>query len=103
MFEETGAFERLNLTSMLAQLDVLVRQILQVDDAELLFAIQLSNVVDSLGVVAHTELPISLERRHSQGRVLQTCVAHSLTARTPKSDAAEVISLCFWIEHACGS
>ena len=102
MFEETGVLERVNLTSMLAQLDVLVRKIFQVDDTELLYAIELSNVKDSLGVVAHAELLIRCKRRHSQGRVLQTCVAHSLTTSAPNSDGAEVVGLCLGIVHTCG-
>ena len=102
MFEETGVLERVNLTSMLAQLDVLVRKIFQVDDTELLYAIELSNVKDSLGVVAHAELLIRCKRRHSQGRILQTCVAHSLTTRAPNSDAAEVVGIRFGIEHTSG-
>ena len=65
VFEETGVLERVNLISMLAQLDVLVRQIFQVDDTELLYAIELSNVKDSLSVVANTELHIPCKRRHS--------------------------------------
>ena len=102
MFEETGVLKSVNLVSMFAQLDVLVRQIFQVNYTELLDTIELSDVKDSLGVVTHAELLIICKRRHSQSRVLQTCVAHSLTASAPKRDAAEVISLCFGIIHACG-
>ena len=101
VFEETGVLERVNLISMLAQLDVLVRQIFQVDDTELLYAIELSNVKDSLSVVANTELHIPCKRRHSQGRVLQAGVAHSLATSAPDCDGAEVVSPCFGIVHTC--
>lgn len=83
VFEKTRVFERLNVLGIRAQIKELVRKVMEPDDDELALAIELSNVIEALGIVADTELAVCLKGRDSKRRVLQSGVAHMLATRRP--------------------
>lgn len=68
-----------------------MRKVMEPDDNKLDLAIELSNVIEALGIVANTELAVCLKGRNSEGRVLQSSVAHVLATRRPDWDAGVVI------------
>mmetsp|Transcript_1797 Transcript_1797/g.2551 ORF Transcript_1797/g.2551 Transcript_1797/m.2551 type:complete len:754 (-) Transcript_1797:774-3035(-) len=100
VLEETRALEGLDLFGIGAQVQELVRQVLQVDNHELGSAVKLADIVKALGVVAHSEDLVGLERRHAESCVLQTSVSLQLATSTPDGHAAVVVSRQARVVHA---